>query len=108
MGDIISCVVCFGCAALFYGLGIYAQRREEPMWFYSGSKVEASEITDILQYNHENGVMWKRYSLWYWAAGIATFWDPLAMAVLMCLSCTVGMVILVRTYHKILKKYKKT
>jgi len=104
-GRIICWIVSFGCAALFYAIGAYAQKRELPMWFWSGTEVKASEITDVKRYNKENAVMWKTYALWYAAAGIAAVWSPLAVAVILVLSCTVGIAQLIWTYQKIYKKY---
>lgn len=103
---IIMWLVCFGCGILFFGIGIYAKKRKEPMWFWSGSQVKASEITDIKQYNKENGIMWQMYSLWYFAAGIAEIWSTGASAVILVLSCTVGLGLLIYTYNRIYKKYK--
>ena len=104
-GKIICWIVSFGCAILFYSIGVYAQRREEPMWFLSGSKVSADQITDVKSYNQENANMWKLYSLWYVVAGIAEIWNSIAMLIILVLSCTVGFVILIRSYKKIYKKY---
>ena len=47
IGKIIMCIVSFGCGILFLAIGSYAKRLEKPMWFWSGSEVEASKITDI-------------------------------------------------------------
>lgn len=46
-----------GSAALFFFIGVYAEKREKPMWFWSGTEVKASEITNVRQYNKENGLM---------------------------------------------------
>ena len=105
-GAIIGCIVYFGCAILFYGIGIYAQRLQKPMWFFSGTEVDPQTITDVGQYNRENARMWKLYSLWYFAAAVAAIWNTVVAVVLLVLSCTVGMVILVATYHKIHEKYR--
>ncbi len=102
---IICWIVTFGCAVLFYSIGVYAQRREKPMWFWSGTKVEADQITDIKQYNKENGTMWKCYSLWFAAAGLAEIWSSIAMLIILVLSGTVGLAVLIRSYKKIYKKY---
>lgn len=105
-GSIIWYITTFGCAILFYAIGVYAQRLQKPMWFWSGSEVEPSEITDIKQYNHENGVMWKCYSLWYAAAGVAEIWSSALALTFLVLGCTVGIVLLVYTYSKIYNKFK--
>ena len=105
-GLIIWCIVIFGCAFLFFGIGIYSEKREKPMHFWSGTSVDPSKISDVKAYNKENAKMWKLYSLWYFASGIIYFWNEgMAIAILVA-SCTVGMVILVATYNKIEKKYK--
>ena len=104
-GKIIWWIVSFGCAILFYAIGAYAQKLEKPMWFWSGTEVKAEQITDIKRYNRENGVMWKLYSLWYSAAGLAEIWNTIVALIILVLGGTVGIVILVRSYLKIYRKY---
>lgn len=105
VGKIIGWIVAFGCAILFYAIGVYAQKLEKPMWFWSGLEVDATKITDVKRYNAENAAMWKWYSLWYVAAGVAEIWSPIAYAITLVLSCTVGLAILIRIYQRIFKKY---
>ena len=105
-GIIIWCITVFGCAFLFLGIGIYAEKREKPMWFWSGTTVDEKKITDVKAYNKENGRMWKIYSLWYFASGIIYFWSVGISVAILVASCTIGMGILVATYNKIEKKYK--
>lgn len=104
-GKIIMCIVCFGCAILFFAIGIYARKLKKPMWFWSGTEVDPTKITDVKEYNRENGVMWQLYSLWYLAAGSAEFWNAVLAVVILVLGCSVGIVLLVSTYLKIHKKY---
>ncbi len=106
-GAIIWCITVFGCALLFLGIGIYAQRREKPMWFWAGSTVDKSKITDVKAYNKENARMWKLYSLWYFASGAVYFLSEIISIVLLVLSCTLGIGILVVTFNRIEKKYIK-
>ena len=68
VGAIIMCVVCCGCGALFFGLGVWANRLEKPMHFWSGSSIDPKTVIDIPEYNRKNAVMWKWYSLPYWLA----------------------------------------
>lgn len=75
------CVVSFGCGILFFAIGVYARKRNKPMWFWSGSSVDASHVTDVKQYNKENGGMWQLYSLWFFAAGVAEFWNTILAVV---------------------------
>ena len=105
-GMIIWTIVTFGCAILFYSIGAYALKSDKPVNFYSGTEVDPSEITDIKQYNQENSRLWKTYSLWYTAAGVTYYFNVYAAVTLLVLSCTVGIVILVKTYNKIYNKYK--
>ena len=99
-------LVCFGCAFLFLGIGVYARKKKEPMWFWAGTVVDASQITDVKKYNKANGIMWQLYSLWYFAAGVAEIWSTAVSAVILTLSCTLGLGLLVFSYNKIYKKYK--
>lgn len=105
-GTIIWCITVFGCAFLFFGMGIYAERREKPMWFWSGSTVDENKISDVKAYNKENGRMWKIYSLWYFASGIIYFCNKGISVVFLVLGCTLGIGILIYTFNKIEKKYK--
>ena len=105
-GIIIWCITIFGCAILFFGMGIYAQKSEKPMHFWAGTTIDPSKITDVKAYNRENARMWKIYSLWYFASGIIYFFNEWIAIALLIASCTLGMVILVATYNKIEKKYK--
>ncbi len=58
LGMVIWFLCVGGCALTFTGIGIYAYRRKEPMWFWSGSIVRKEELTDVQAYNHANGIMW--------------------------------------------------
>ena len=111
IGAVIMAVCCFGCAALFYGIGVWAERREKPVHFWSGSTVDPAKVTDIAAYNHANALMWKLYSVPYWLSGMfgclgcfskACFYISLAFLGFACLP---GIVLLVRQYLKIEKKY---
>ena len=105
-GKIIFWIVSFGCAVLFYGIGVFAEKYEKPMWFWSGKEIKPNEIVDIPAYNKANGRMWKGYSLWYAAAGIAEIWNEIAALVIMVASFAIGFPILVYLYKKIFDKYK--
>ena len=106
-GIIIWCLTVFGCAARFFGIGVYAKRLDKPMWFWAGSEVDPATLTDVKAYNGENANMWKWYSVWFWFAGIAWFWSEVLALVIMLLGCSVGIGLLVYTFQKIEKKYKK-
>ena len=65
---IIWLVIMVPVSALLTGLGIFAWKRQKPMWFWSGSSVREDEISDIPAYNRENGIMWIVYSLTFWVS----------------------------------------
>ena len=106
MGAIIWYVCMLGCAALFFGIGMYAQRSQKPMHFWAGVEVKASEISDVPAYNRENGRMWKRYSIWFWLAGFAKLWNIYVALAILALGGSLGIALLVKTYLKIENKYK--
>ena len=56
MEIIIWLIIMIPVSLLFTGISIYACRRKKPMWFWSGSTVKESEITDIAAYNRANGI----------------------------------------------------
>jgi len=105
-GKIIMWIVTFGCAILFFSIGVYAMKLKKPMWFWSGSEVNPLEISNIKKYNRENGIMWQIYSLWYFASGIAEIWSSIVALVFLILGCTVGVFILIASYNIIYKKYR--
>ena len=96
-----------GCALAFTGIGIYAYRRKEPMWFWSGSTVRREELTDVKAYNHANGIMWILYSVVHWISTVIYFWYPSIAVTLLVLACTVGLLVLIFVYQKIYKKYRR-
>ena len=104
-GKVIMCAVCFGCAILFFAIGVHPKRLKKPMWFWFGTAVGASNLTDVERYNQENGAMWQLYSLWYFGAGLAELWNTIAAVALLVLSCTVGIAFLVSSYNRIYRKY---
>lgn len=110
---IIFAFVGLGCGALFYWIGVWAEKRKDPMHFYTGTVVDPETISDIPAYNRANARMWKRYSIPYWLCGICSIlmpWMPDVVGtvalVSIILSCTIGIWWLVHTYHKIYRAYK--
>lgn len=106
IGNFIWLFSVWGCAGIFTGIGIYAGRRKEPMWFWTGSKVLSSQISDIPSYNRENQKMWCIYSVPFWITGVAFFWYPVISAIVMALSGTLGIAWLIWYYHGIEKRYR--
>lgn len=106
MDILIWLVSIWGCAGLFTFIGIYAGRRERPMWFWSGSQVDSETITDVIAYNKANRKMWFIYSLFYWLGGLVYFFSPLVAGVIVFLSASLGLVWLILYYRRIERKYK--
>ena len=104
-GKGICFAVAFGCAALFYAIGQYAGKLEKPMGFWANVELDRNKITDVAGYNRENERMWKGYSVWYAAAGVAALFSEIAFLILLVLSGTLGLAHLIRSYGIILKKY---
>lgn len=110
-GMLITTVCSFLCAAIFYGIGIWAAKRNDPMHFYSGTTLDPNSISDVTAYNLENAKMWKTFSIQFWLSGLCgalSFLDNRLSTVsiaLLIAGCSVGIVWLVRKYHRILKKY---
>ena len=104
---IIWLVIMIPCSLLFTGIGIYAIKREKPMWFWSGSTVSETEITDVKAYNKENGIMWLCYSLVMWASTIMGVFSMAAAGIVLFIGGLAGLPVLVVSYNRIYKKYKK-
>ena len=103
---IIWYAVTLGCAALFFGIGVYARRRTEPMWFWAGSTVEKDAITDAAAYNRECGRMWMLYAIPFALSAAAYEFSLTAVVALLVLDCTAGIVWLVIEYYRIYRKYR--
>lgn len=99
-------IIMIPCSALFSGIGIFAWKSRKPMWFWSGSNVKPSEISDIPAYNRANGKMWIAFSLVMWAATFVGLWNETVAAVLLVAGCVGGIPVLVVVYKRIYKKYK--
>lgn len=107
MIDTIIMLICtWGCAALFFLLGVYAAHRRKPMWFWSGSKVSPAEISDIPAYNRANGRMWKLYSIPYWLSGGLYFWSPVVSTIVLLAGAMFGIIVLVLAYRRIERRYR--
>ena len=94
------------CSALLTGIGIYAWNRKKPMWFWSGSSVKETEISDVTAYNHANGIMWVVYSIIYWIATFAGIWNSVIAVSLIIAGGAIGLPLLVVVYKGIYARYK--
>ncbi len=107
MGSVIVwLVIMIPVSSLFTGLGIYAMKRKEPMWFWSGTSVSQTEISDIPAYNRANGLMWIAFSSILW---ISTALGVMGMkwgGIFMIVGVIAGGVSLPIVYSKIYDRYK--
>ena len=96
----------FGCGILFFAIGVYAFNRKDPMWFWAGSEVDNSSITDVKGYNRENGIMWMVYSFCYFVSGATYVFAPNFSVAVLLIGGTVGIAALIFVYKRIYNKYK--
>ena len=104
---IIWLVVMIPVSALLTGLGIFAWRRQKPMWFWSGQTVAEDEIADIKAYNRANGVMWITFSLFMWISTFLAFSNMKLAGFVMLAVCILCVPVLPFTYGRIYKRYKR-
>ena len=104
-GLIVLLGCCVGCGAMFYGIGLWAERSKKPFGFWTFKEVMPDSIFDVAAYNLENGRMWKRYSLLYFLAGAFGVISIWICAVILIVSCTAGFWWLIRGYRRIYRKY---
>ena len=81
MDNIIWLIIMIPVSLLFTGIGIFAWQRKKPMWFWSGSTVKGSEISDAM--NMKTG------------------------GILLTAGCIIGVPLLPVVYGKIYQKFKK-
>ena len=105
--SIVMLCILVPLAAFFTGVGIFAWTRKKPMWFWSGSTVKESEITDVPAYNRANGIMWICFSLIYWVAAVLGIFNVKVVGVVIGVGTLVGIVALIFVYKAICNKYRR-
>ena len=105
--SIVMLCILVPLAAFFTGIGIFAWTRKKPMWFWSGSTVKDSEITDVPAYNRANGIMWICFSLIYWVAAVLGIFTVKVVGVVIGVGTIVGIVALIFVYKAIYNKYRR-
>ena len=107
MDNIIWLIIMIPASLLFTGIGIFAWQRKKPMWFWSGSTVKGSEISDVAAYNRANGIMWLVFSLIMWVSTVLGAMNMKAGGILLTAGCIIGVPLLPVVYGKIYQKFKK-
>ncbi len=111
MGMIVMILCSFGCGALILGIGFHCEKTDKPASFWSHSRVLPEQVTDLRAYNQACAVLWKRYSVGYFIAGILSCFAPLhenwliAGTVVIFLTCCPGIPLLIFGYQRIAKRY---
>lgn len=62
-------------------------------------------IVWVQAHNKAHASMWKKYSIWFWVAGMMYIVSEILALACIVLSCTSGLLWLYQTYKKIEKKY---
>lgn len=106
MANPVLIMVLVLCGSIFTGLGIFAMKRSEPMWFYSGTEVKKEEIENIPAYNRANGMMWIVFSLVFWIALIASLFSSKAAGVILFAGTALSLILLPASYHFIYERYR--
>ena len=107
MDNIIWLIIMIPVSLLFTGIGIFAWQRKKPMWFWSGSTIKGSEISDVAAYNRANGIMWLVFSLIMWVSTVLGAMNMKAGGILLTAGCIIGVPLLPVVYGKIYQKFKK-
>ena len=111
VGVIVMALCGFGCGALFFGIGIWADKSEKPFGFWANRPIPEEKVTDVAAYNRANSVMWKAYSTVYWLSGIVSLFGVfgeefiLAGAIILTAAFIPGIFFLVSHYRKIEKRF---
>ena len=107
MNNIIFLMIVIAIGLFFTIFGIYAWRRKEPMWFWSGRIVRENEITDVRAFNRANGIMWLAFSAVFWLSAVLALMQNDAAGLVMLGGCLLGIPGLIFVYGKIYSKYRK-
>lgn len=106
-GVLIWLIIMIPVSAVFTAIGVYAAKRERPMWFWSGTSVGENEITDVKAYNRANGRMWMTFSLGFWTCTFVGIRSVTAGGFVLIAVCLLGIPALMITYQRIYDKYKR-
>ena len=105
MGNLTSSIILWLGALIFIAVGIYAVKREKPMWLWGGSAVPESMVKDVKAYNRAIGKMWLACSVPLLISGVAVLIFPGISLIIFALVCVAGIGVLAWCYHKIEEKY---
>ena len=107
MKNIVWLIIMIPVSLLFTGLGIFAWKSKKPMWFWAGSTVKESEISDTAAYNRSNGILWLAFSLVMWISTVLGAVNMEAGGFFLVAGCAVSIPALPVIYGRIYRKYRK-
>ena len=105
MEHLLILIIDLAAALLFTAIGVYAWRREKPMWFWADSAPDPATLTDIPAYNRANGKMWLAYSLIFWLSAPVCLINEVVGGLLMAILALAALPFLATAYKKIYRKY---
>ena len=105
MGHILIFISALAAGLLFTAIGVYAWRREKPMWFWIEPEIDPASLADIPAYNRANGKMWLIYSLIFWLSAPVSLINDTVGGLLMAILALAGLPVLAAVYKKIYRKY---
>ena len=76
-----------------------------PISFWSGDHSLKDKVRDVPRYNAAMTKLYRRYAYAFFAAGLGFLVMPIVGIVLICLSCTIGIVLVYLEYRKILRAH---
>ena len=112
-GLIMIAGISFGCGAMIFGIGLWAERSKKPFGFWTFKEVKPEAISDIPAYNRENGKLWKLYSIPFflaaalYVAGIRFPILQITSIILLVAACTAGIGWLIWQYKRIERKFRR-
>ncbi len=105
MENIFMFIIALAAALLFTAIGVFAWRREKPMWFWIGPEIDPATLTDTAAYNRANGKMWLTYSLIFWLTAPVCLVNETVGGLLMAILALAALPLLAAAYKKIYRKY---
>lgn len=98
----------FVLAILFFVLGIYSYFRKEPMNFWSGQRIERTQIVNVKRYNILNSIMWFSSFVYFLIVTYFEYSGNIDYAYLMIhLFIKYGIIVMVAYYMVIRYLFKK-
>ena len=103
--NIIALVSCLMCAVPFFIISIYNKDSREPISFWSGDTSLKGKVKNVREYNQEMAALYHKCALAFCITGLIFIFSMVFGTVLLCLECSVGILLVYRNYKRILNRY---